>query len=190
MYWVVLKRLYERRVMADPDQEGFSTVPRFSHSPSNSFLTMRDPGTNTMRGSVHTPGGESRPTSFFLQRSEWDWAVRKKKKQKKFIFASCRKGRGMGDQIFSIHWIMEKARTFQKNIYFCFTDYFKPFDGVDQNKLWKSLKEVGVPDTSPVSWETCMQVKKQQFRIRHRTDGLVPNWEKRMTSLYVVTLLM
>ena len=57
----------------------------------------------------------------------------------------------MGDQIVNIHWIMEKARTFQENIYFCFTDYFKPFDGVDHNKLGKNLKEVGVPDTSPVS---------------------------------------
>ena len=43
----------------------------------------------------------------------------------------------MGDQIVNIHWIMEKARTFQENTYFCFTDYFKPFDGVDHNKLWK-----------------------------------------------------
>ena len=69
----------------------------------------------------------------------------------------------MGDQIVNIHWIMEKTRTFQKNIYFCFTDSFKPFDCVDHNKLWKSLQVVGVPDTSPVSWETCMQVKKQQL---------------------------
>ena len=80
-----------------------------------------------------------------------DWAEHYVKKKKKIIFASCIKGRGMGDQIVNIHWIMEKTRTFQKNIYFCFTDSFKPFDCVDHNKLWKSLQVVGVPDTSPVS---------------------------------------
>ena len=55
-----------------------------------------------------------------------------------------RKGRGTRDQIANIHWIMEKAREFQKNIYFCFIDYAKAFDCVDQNKLWKILKEMGI----------------------------------------------
>ena len=50
------------------------------------------------------------------------------------------------DQIANICWIMEKAREFQKNIYFCFTDYAKAFDCVDHNKLWKILKEMGIPD--------------------------------------------
>ena len=50
------------------------------------------------------------------------------------------------DQIAHIHWIMEKAREFQKNIYFCFIDYAKAFDGVDHKKLWKILKEMGIPD--------------------------------------------
>ena len=50
------------------------------------------------------------------------------------------------DQIASIHWIMEKAQEFQKNIYFCFTDYTKAFDCVDHNKLWKILKEMEIPD--------------------------------------------
>ena len=50
------------------------------------------------------------------------------------------------DQIANIHWIMEKARNFQKNIYFCFIDYAKAFDCVDHNKLWKILKEMGIPD--------------------------------------------
>ena len=58
---------------------------------------------------------------------------------------------------------MEKAREFQKNIYFCFTDYAKAFDYVDHNKLWKILKEMGIPETLPASWEICMQVKKQQL---------------------------
>ena len=58
-----------------------------------------------------------------------------------------RKGRGTRDQIASIHWItFEKAREFQKNIYFCFIDYAKDFDHVDHNKLWKNLKETGIRD--------------------------------------------
>ena len=56
------------------------------------------------------------------------------------------KGRGTRDQIANIHWIIEKAREFQKNIYFCFIDYAKTFDCVDHNKLWKFLKELGIPD--------------------------------------------
>ena len=57
-----------------------------------------------------------------------------------------RKGRRTRDQIANIHWIMEKAREFQKNIYFCFIDYAKAFDCVDHNKLWKILQEMGIPD--------------------------------------------
>ena len=57
-----------------------------------------------------------------------------------------RKGRGSRDQIANIHWIIEKAREFQKNIYFCFTDYAKAFDHVDHSKLWKIMKEMGIPD--------------------------------------------
>ena len=62
------------------------------------------------------------------------------------IQASFRKGRGTRDQIANNHWIIEKARQFQKNIYFCFTDYAKAFDCVNDNKLWKILKEMGIPD--------------------------------------------
>ena len=57
-----------------------------------------------------------------------------------------RKGRGTRDQISNIHWIIEEAREFQKNIYFCFIDYTKAFDCVNHNKLWKILMEMGVPD--------------------------------------------
>ena len=60
--------------------------------------------------------------------------------------AGFRESRGTRDQIANIHWIMEKARGFQKNIYFCFIDYAKAFDCVDHNKLWKILKEKGIPD--------------------------------------------
>ena len=60
--------------------------------------------------------------------------------------AGFRKGRGTRDQIANICWIIEKAREFQKNIYFCFIDYVKAFDGVDHHKLWKILKEIGMPE--------------------------------------------
>ena len=62
------------------------------------------------------------------------------------VQAGFRKGRGTRDQIANIRWIMEKAREFQKYIYFCFIDYAKSFDCVDHSKLWKILKEIGVPD--------------------------------------------
>ena len=62
------------------------------------------------------------------------------------VQAGFRKGRGTRDQNAYIHWIIEKAREFQKNIYFCFIDYAKAFDCVDHNKLWKILKEMGIPD--------------------------------------------
>ena len=62
------------------------------------------------------------------------------------VQAGFRKGRGTRDQIANIHWIMEKAREFQKNIYFCFIEYAKAFDCVDHKKLWKILKEMGIPD--------------------------------------------
>ena len=62
------------------------------------------------------------------------------------VQAGFRKGRETRDQIANICWIIEKAREFQKNIYFCFIDYAKAFDCVDHNKLWKILKEMGIPD--------------------------------------------
>ena len=72
------------------------------------------------------------------------------------VQAGFRKGKGTRDQIANIHWIMEKAREFQKNIYFCFIDYAKAFDCVDHNKLWKILKEMGIPD---------QQLRKQQLEL-------------------------
>ena len=62
------------------------------------------------------------------------------------VQAGFRKGRGTRDQIANIRWIIEKAREFQKNIYFCFIDYAKAFDCVDHSKLWKILKEMGIQD--------------------------------------------
>ena len=63
-----------------------------------------------------------------------------------YVQAGFRKGRGTRDQIANIHWIIKKAREFQKNIYFCFIDYAKAFDCVDHNKPWKILKEMGIPN--------------------------------------------
>ena len=62
------------------------------------------------------------------------------------VQAGFRKGRGTRDQIANVHWIIEKTRQFQKNIYFCFIDYVRVFDCVDHHKLWKILKEMGIPD--------------------------------------------
>ena len=81
------------------------------------------------------------------------------------VQAGFRKGRGTRDQIVNIQWIIEKAREFQKNIYFCFIDYVKAFDCVDHNKLWKILKEMGIPDHWLASWEICVQVRKQQLEL-------------------------
>ena len=74
-------------------------------------------------------------------------------------------GRGTRDQIANIHWIIEKARVFQKNTYFCFIDYAKAFDYMDNNKLWKFFKKWECQTTWPASWEICMQVKKQQLEL-------------------------
>ena len=86
------------------------------------------------------------------------------------VQAGFRKGRGTRDQIANILWIIEKAREFQKNIYFCFIDYAKAFDCVDHHKLWKILKEMGIP----VDHWTCLLrnlYAGQEARVRtgHRT---------------------
>ena len=81
------------------------------------------------------------------------------------VQAGFRKRRGTKDQIANICLIIEKAREFQKNIYFCFIDYLKALDCVDHNKLWKILKEMDYQATWPASWEICMQVRKQQLEL-------------------------
>ena len=79
------------------------------------------------------------------------------------VQAGFRKSRGTKDQIANICWIIEKAREFQKNIYFCFIDYAKAFDCVHNNKLWK--KRCEYQTTWPDSWEICMQVRKHQLDL-------------------------
>ena len=103
------------------------------------------------------------------------------------VQAGFRKGRGTRDQIANIHWIIEKAREFQKNIYFI--DYVKTFDCVDHNKLWKTLKEMGIPDHLTTSWEICMQVKKQQLEL-DMEQQTVSKSGKEYVKVYIVTLLI
>ena len=81
------------------------------------------------------------------------------------VQAGFRKGRGTRNQIANIHWIIKKAREFQKNIYFCFIDYAKAFDCVDHNKLWKVLKEMGIPDHLTCLLRNLYAVRKQQLEL-------------------------
>ena len=81
------------------------------------------------------------------------------------VQAGFRKGRGTRDQIANICWIIKKAREFQKSIYFCFIDYAKAFDCVDHNKLWKSLKEMGIPDHLICLLRNLYAVRKQQLEL-------------------------
>ena len=82
------------------------------------------------------------------------------------VQAGFRKGRGTRDQIANTHWIIKKAREFQKNIYFCFIDYAKAFDCVDHDKLWKILQEMGIPDHLICLLRNLyMQVRKQQLEL-------------------------
>ena len=94
------------------------------------------------------------------------------------VQAGFRKGRGTRDQIANIRWIMENAREFQKNIYFCFIDYAKAFDCVDHNKLWKILKEMEIPNhlTSLLrnlyeSQETTRTYKKLELDMEQQTGS-------------------
>ena len=77
--------------------------------------------------------------------------------------------RGTRDQIINIHWIIEKAREFQKNIYFCFIDNTKAFDSVDHNKLWKILKEMGIPDHITCLLRNLYAEQEATVRTRHGT---------------------
>ena len=79
------------------------------------------------------------------------------------VQAGFRKGRRTRDQIANILWIIEKAREFQKNIYLCFIDYTKAFDCVDHDKLWKALREMGIPDHLTCLLRNLLWVKKQQL---------------------------
>ena len=85
------------------------------------------------------------------------------------VQAGFRKSRGTRDQIANIRWIIEKAREFQKNTYFCFLDYAKAFDCVDHNKLWKILKEMGIADHLTYFLRNLYAGQEATVRTRHET---------------------
>ena len=85
------------------------------------------------------------------------------------VQAGFRKDKGTRDQIAIIRWIIEKARKFQKNIYFCFIDYAKSLDCLDHNKLWKTLKEMGIPDHLTCLLRKLYAGQEATVRTRHGT---------------------
>ena len=85
------------------------------------------------------------------------------------VQAGFRKDRGTRDQISNIRWIIEKAREFQENIYFCFNDYTKAFDCVDHHKLWEILKEMGIPDHRTCLLRNLYAGQEATVRTRHGT---------------------
>ena len=88
------------------------------------------------------------------------------------VQADFRKGRGTRDQIANVRWIIEKARELQKNIFFCFIDYAKAFDCVDHNKLWKILKEMGIPEHLTCLLRNLYAGQEATVRTGHGT----PDW--------------
>ena len=104
------------------------------------------------------------------------------------VQAGFQRGIGIRDQITNIHWVLEKASEFQRNIYFCFIAYTKTFDYVDHNKLRKILKEMRVPEHL-----TCLRrnlYHDQEVTESDMEQGLAPNWERSTSKLYIVTLLI
>ena len=105
------------------------------------------------------------------------------------VLAGFREGRGTRDQIANICWIIEKAREFQKNIYFCFINYSKAFDCVDHNKLWKILKELGILNHLTCLLRNLYAGQEATARTGHGTR-LVPNWERSTSRLHIVTVFI
>ena len=99
-----------------------------------------------------------------------------------------RKGRGTRDQIAKICCIIEKVKEFQKNIYFCFIDYPKPFDYIYYSKLWKILKDMEIPDHLTCLLRNLHAGKGAKVRTSHETTD--KNWERSTLRLYIVTLLI
>ena len=105
------------------------------------------------------------------------------------VQAGFRKGRKTRDQIANTCWITEKAREFQKHIYFCFIDYAKPLTVCITTNCGKFFKRWEYQTTLPASWETCRQIKKPQLNQTWNIV-LVQHWEKSTSKLYIVTLLL
>ena len=100
------------------------------------------------------------------------------------VQASFRKGRGTRDQIANIRWIMEKAREFLKNMCFCFIDYAKAFDCVDHNKLWKFLKEMGIPDCLICLLRNLYTGQEATVRTGHGTTDCFQKEKKYVKAVY------
>ena len=94
------------------------------------------------------------------------------------VQAGLRKGRGTRGQIANILWIIKKAKEFQKNIYFWFIDYAKPFDCADHNKLWKILKEMGIPDYLTCLLRNLYTGQEATVRIGHGTTDWFQIWKE------------
>ena len=93
-------------------------------------------------------------------------------------------------QIANIYWITKKGREFQKSIYLCFTDYDKAFDCVDHNKLWKILKEMGIPDIPYLPLEKPVCRSGSNSRNMTCSNRLVPNWERNISRLYIIIVFI
>ena len=106
------------------------------------------------------------------------------------VQAGFRKGRGTRDQIANICWIMEKAREFQKNIYFCFIEYAKTFDCVDHNKLWNIRKKMGIPDHQTCLLRNLYAGQQAPVRTGHGTTQWFQIGKKSTSSLYIVSMLI
>ena len=108
------------------------------------------------------------------------------------VQAGFRKGKGTRDQIANIRRIIEKAREFQKNIYFCFIDYAKAFDCVDHNKVWKILKEMGIPDHLTCLLRNLYAGQEATVTTGHGTTDLfqIGKGVLYTAKLYIVTLLI
>ena len=106
------------------------------------------------------------------------------------VQAGFRQGRGTRDQTGNIRCIIEKAREFQKNIYFCFIDYAKAFDCVDHNKLWKILKEMGIPDHLICLLRNQYVGQEVTLSTGHGTTDWFQIRKRSTSRLYIVTLLI
>ena len=95
-----------------------------------------------------------------------------------------RKGRGTREKIANIYWIIEKARDFEKNIYFCLIDYIKSFHCVDHKNCGKFLQSWEYQTAWPASWETCMQVKKQQLEVDMEQQTGSKLWKEYIKAVY------
>ena len=106
------------------------------------------------------------------------------------VQAGFRKGRGIRDQTANIHWNIEKAREFQKNIYFSFIDYAKAFDCVDHNKMWKILKEMGIPDQLTSLLRNLYADQEATVRTLHGTTGWFKTGKELQDCMYNVIITL